>query len=130
MTYGSYEEYPSGLIPYEYHPYPSEVVDSNGYREHYWVASHLKTYRRELFLKIDEDDLKLENGEWLDVTGDQGFMLPMLEMSAERSRFIAEALYIYNVANPTRDGATRFDRQREVANYIRGKSKYQRLDSI
>jgi glycosyltransferase involved in cell wall biosynthesis len=130
MTYGSYEEYPSGFAPPWYQAYPEEVIENNKFREHNWFASHLRTYKRELFLLIDDADFKLENGEWLDVTGDQAFMLPMLEMARERSRFIAEVLYTYNVANPTRDGATKVERQEEVAKYIRGKKRYQRLESI
>ena len=130
MTYGRYEEYPSEFAPPWYHAYPDDVIVNNGFREYNWVASHLRTYKRELFLLINEDDFKLENGEWLDVTGDQAFMLPMLEMARERSRFISEILYTYNVANPTRDGATKVGRQEEVAKYIRGKARYQRIESI
>lgn len=99
ITYGSYEEYPSGFAPPYYHAYPPDIIANNAFREYNWVASHLRTFRRELFLKIKEEDFKLENGEWLDVTGDQAFMLPMLEMAAERSRFIPDVLYSYNVAN-------------------------------
>ena len=79
---------------------------------------------------INEEDFKLSDGEWLDVTGDQAFMLPMLEMAGDKSRFIDEILYIYNVANPTRDGATKVARQVEVANYIRSKERYQRIESV
>lgn len=130
MTYGRYEEHPHGHAPTEYHPYPSDVIERNSFREYNWLASHLRTYKRELFLMINEDDFKLPGGEWLDVTGDQAFMLPMLEMSGDKSRFIDEILYIYNVENPTRDGATKVDRQVEVANYIRGKERYQRIETV
>jgi glycosyltransferase involved in cell wall biosynthesis len=129
MTYGRYEEFPYGSIP-PYREYPKEIIESNCFREYNWLASHLKTYRKELFLKINEDDFKFENGEWFDVTGDQAFMFPMLEMSAERSRFVDDILYCYNVINPTRDGSTRVGRQEEVSNYIKAKNKYQRIDSL
>jgi glycosyltransferase involved in cell wall biosynthesis len=130
MTYGRYEEYPYNDVSASYYAYPQEVVTGNSFREYRWMASHLRSYRRDLFLKIQEDDFKLPNGEWLDVTGDQAFMLPMLEMSAERSRFIPDILYVYNVANPTRDGATKVGRQEEVARYIRSKKKYTRLEFL
>lgn len=129
MTYGKYEEFPYGSIP-PYREYPKEIVESNCFRDYNWLASHLKTYRKELFLKIDENDFKFENGDWFDVTGDQAFMLPMLEMSAERSRFVDEVLYCYNTINPTRDGAMRSGRQEELSRYIRAKNKYQRIDSL
>jgi hypothetical protein len=51
-------------------------------------------------------------------------------MSKERSRFIPDILYVYNVANPTRDGATKVHRQEEVARYIRSKEKYTRLETL
>jgi hypothetical protein len=130
MTYGRYEEYPHGRAPTEYHPYPPDVIERNSFREYNWLASHLRTYKRELFLLISDVDFKLPDGEWLDVTGDQAFMLPMLEMAGNKSRFIDEILYVYNVANPTRDGATKVARQVEVANYIRGKERYQRIETI
>lgn len=130
MTYGRYEEFPYRDVSSSYYEYPQEIREKNLFREYRWMASHLRTYRRDLFLKIDEEDFKLPDGEWLDVTGDQAFMLPMLEMSSERSRFIPDILYVYNVANPTRDGATKVSRQEEVARYIRSKKKYTRLNSI
>lgn len=130
MTYGRYEEYPYRDVSTSYYAYPHDVIQRNLFREYRWMASHLRSYRRELFLKIKEEDFKFPGGEWLDVTGDQAFMLPMLEMSSERSRFIPDILYVYNVANPTRDGATKVGRQEEVARYIRSKEKYKRLESI
>jgi len=130
MTYGSYEEFPYRDVSFNYYAYPEPIIFGNFFREYRWMASHLRTFKRELFLKINEDDFKFTNGEWLDVTGDQAFMLPMLEMSSERSRFISDVLYVYNVANPTRDGATKVKRQEEVARYIRSKQKYTRLDSL
>ena len=130
MTYGRYEEYPYNDVSGSYYAYPDNIIHGNLFREYRWMASHLRTYRRELFLKIKEEDFKLPDGEWLDVTGDQAFMLPMLEMSKERSRFIPDILYVYNVANPTRDGATKVQRQEEVARYIRSKEKYTRLELL
>lgn len=130
MTYGRYEEYPYNDVSASYYEYPRNVVEGNLFREYRWMASHLRSYRRELFLKIKEEDFKLPDGEWLDVTGDQAFMLPMLEMSKERSRFIPDILYVYNVANPNRDGATKVRRQEEVARYIRSKEKYTRLEEL
>jgi hypothetical protein len=130
MTYGTYEEFPYRDVSYIYQPYPKEVIEGNLFREHRWLASHLRTYRRELFLKIKMEDFKREDGEWLDTAGDQAMMLPMLEMAAERSRHISEPLLVYNVANVTRDGALNESRQVELANYVRSKTKYNRLDNL
>lgn len=130
MTYGTYEEFPFRNVSSFYRPYPIDVIENNSFREHAWLASHLRTYKRELFLKIAEEDFKREDGEWLDTTGDQAFMLPMLELAGSRSRYIPEVLYVYNVANSTRDTNGNTNRQEELARYIRAKTKYLPLDSL
>jgi len=130
MTYGTYEEYPYRDVSFIYQPYPDEVIKNNGFREHRWLASHLRTWRRELLLKIDESEFKRPDGEWLDTTGDQAIMFPMLELSGNRSRHIVEVSYVYNVANVTRDGASNEARQIELSNYLRSKKKFQPLESL
>lgn len=130
MTYGSYEEYPYRDVSFAYHAYPEEVIKNNTFREYKWVASHLRTFKRELLLKIDESAFKRADGQWLDTAGDQAIMLPMLELSGHRSRHISEPLYVYNVANMSRDGAINESRQVELANYVRAKQKYTPLESL
>ena len=75
MTYGTYEEFPYRDVSSIYVPYKQEVIDNNSFREQRWLASHLRTWRKELFLKIKHDALKREDGEWLDTAGDQAIML-------------------------------------------------------
>ena len=94
------------------------------------MASHLRTYRKELFLKIKEEDFKFKNGNWFDTAGDQAFQLPMLEMAGFRSRHIPQILYVYNMANVSRDGYLNEKRQEEVAAYIRKLPTYSRIDSL
>jgi glycosyltransferase involved in cell wall biosynthesis len=130
MTYGTYEEYPYRDVSFIYQPYPEDVIKNNAFREHRWLASHLRTWRRELLLKIDISEFKREDGEWLDTTGDQAIMFPMLELSGDRSRHIAEVSYVYNVANVTRDGASNEARQTELSNYLRSKKRQTKLDSL
>ncbi len=96
MTYGTYEEYPYRDVRFHYRTYPDEIIKRNAFREYDWLGSHLRTYKKELFLKIKQEDFKLPGGEWLDTTGDQAFVLPMLEMASERSKYISDILYIYN----------------------------------
>lgn len=124
MTYGTYEEYPYRDVSQHYHEYPKSIIEANKFREYKWLASHLRTFRKDLILKIQPKDLKYENGEWLITTGDQAIMLPMLEMSGTRSRYIKDILYTYNVSDNNRDSATNELKQIELANYIRGKHKY------
>jgi len=130
MTYGTYEEYPYRDVSFIYQPYPEEVIKNNAFRDHRWLASHLRTWRRELLLKIDVSEFKREDGEWLDTTGDQAIMFPMLEMSGHRSRHISEVNYVYNVANTTRDGASNEARQTELSNYLRSKKRHTQLESL
>lgn len=130
MTYGTYKEYPSRSVSHIYKAYPDEVIDTNAFREYRWLASHLRTYRRELFLKINEKDFKREDGNWLDTAGDMAFMIPMLEMSGHRSKYIKDTMYVYNVADMQRDGNVNEKRQMELADYVRVKKKYNLLGSL
>jgi glycosyltransferase involved in cell wall biosynthesis len=130
MTYGSYEEYPYRDVSFHYREYPKNIIDMNYFREYDWLGSHLRTFRRDLILKINESDLKCTDGEWLTTTGDQAIMLPMLEMSRNKSRFISEVLYVYNVSDNTRDSSVNEKKQIELAKFIRSKEKYKKLESI
>jgi glycosyltransferase involved in cell wall biosynthesis len=130
MTYGTYEEYPYRSVSHIYEKYPDSVIRSNGFREHRWLGSHLRTFRKKLFNRIDRHDFKRNDGEWLDTCGDMAFQFPMLEMSGERSRYIEEITLIYNVANVTRDGTVNEKRQRELEKFVRNKRKYIRLDKL
>lgn len=130
MTYGTYEEFPYKNVSHVYQPYPQDVINSNSFREYRWMASHLRTWRRELLLKVDEKDLKRDDGEWLDTTGDQAIMFPMLEMSGNKSRHISEVTYIWNASNISRDGAINEKRQIELSNYVRAKKRYAVLNEL
>jgi len=130
MTYGTYEEYPYRDVSHHYYPYPQDVIDQNSFREYRWLASHLRTFRKELILKIDESDLLDSTGVWLPTTGDQAIMLPMLEMSSERSRYIKDILYVYNVFDVSRDSVVNENKQIELAKYIRSKTKYSRINNL
>lgn len=130
MTYGTYEEHPYRSVSHIYKKYPDETIASNGFRDYQWLASHLRTWRRELLLKVNHDAFKREDGEWLDTAGDLSVMFPMLEMSGERSRYISDIMYVYNVANMSRDGALNESRQRELDRYVRAKKRYQKIEIL
>lgn len=130
MTYGTYEEFPYRSVSHIYKAYPDDVIKNKTFREYQWLASHLRTFRRELIFKINVEDFKREDGQWLDTAGDQAIMLPMLELVGDKSRYISDILYVYNVANVTRDGAINEPRQVALANYVRAKKKYETLKSL
>jgi hypothetical protein len=58
------------------------------------VWQHLKTFRRHLFDRIREDDLKID-GKWIPYAEDWAFMLPMVEM-ASHPVWIREPIYLYD----------------------------------
>jgi glycosyltransferase involved in cell wall biosynthesis len=130
MTYGSYEEYPYRDVSNFYKPYSDVVIADGSFRKANWLASHLRTFKRELYLKIKQEDLKDEFGNPFKVTGDLAMMFPMLEMSGSRSRFIKEILYVYNTSNPSGDSKILGELQLKMDHYIRNKQPYKKLDEL
>jgi glycosyltransferase involved in cell wall biosynthesis len=131
MTYGSYSHADgSGPPDGHYHRYPPEVISTGSYRIYEkWLSSHLRTWRRSLFLHIKDEDLRY-NGTYPEVTGDMFFMYPMLEMAAERQEFVNPVMYIYNTNNPISDGTIRGQEQASLADWIKQRPAYSRLESL
>ena len=129
MTYGSYENVSNGQRATWVYKYPDHVIQHGMFRYYDWLATHLRTYRKELFMKIDENDFK-RDGDWMSTTGDQAFMIPMLEMACNKSEYISDILYVYNDANTSNDSNTNNFNQVEMANYIKTKQKYSPINSL
>lgn len=129
VTYGSYENVSNGSRAGWVYKYPDHVIQNGMFRYYDWLGTHLRTYRKELFMKINEFDFK-RDGQWMSTTGDQAFMIPMLEMACEKSEYIPDILYVYNDSNIGNDSNTNSRNQVEMANYIRTKKKYFRIDSL
>ena len=127
MTYGSYVLYPYGVRGPEPSEYPEAVVDNNTYRKDVWRASHLRTFRKKVWDKIEHDDLKDTDGDYYKVAYDQAIMLPLLEMSGPRSRYVPEILHVYNKINPLNVDKVYTKQQVETANKIRQQKSYERL---
>lgn len=134
MTYGSYADWYGDDVPR--HPqyrnrYDPRDEENNSYRDRSWLASHLRTFRRELFLHIDPVDfIDSKTKDCYTMAGDQSFMLPMLEMCNGKYEAIPEILYIYNKRNPLSDDKTDVQEQIRQANDIRSKPKYGPLESL
>ena len=126
-TYGSYVFHPWGTRGPEPSQYPEGVIENNYFREDIWRASHLRTFRYGLWKNIDHDDLKDENGEYYTMAYDQAIMLPLLEMSGERCRYIDDILHVYNKENPLNVDKIKAIKQSETAKEIRQKRKYNRI---
>ena len=101
MTYGSYgyDEVSRDPRPgIDYRGICSPMVECS--RKSDFRCSHLRTYKRWLFDRINVNDLKYR-GEFYPVIGDLAIMFPMIEMSGHaHSRYIHDILYLYNTVNP------------------------------
>ncbi len=131
MTYGSYENHPHRDISFIYKEYPLPIRRHSLFRQYDWLASHLRTWRRELFLKIKKEDLKDEDGKYFDQAQDLSFMFPMLEMCGEKhTKRIFEVLYVYNTTNPENSDKHFHPPMTYLENYIRHMKKYNPIKSL
>lgn len=128
MTYGSYQndDGSRGIMG----SYSENTINNNSFRQDNWYASHLRTFRRELFLSIKDEDLRDDNGEYYRMTGDLVIQFPMLEMSGCRSKHIDEVLYVYNRQNPLSDDKVDRDLQSGLDVILRNKKPYARLEKL
>ena len=110
--------------------YPKFIREFNLYRKYFWYASHLKTFRHDLWLSIDQDDLLDQNGKYYTVAGDLALMFPMLEMAGNRQEFVKELLYVYNDQNPISDHKIKRKEQILAAKEIRNKKRYKKINLI
>ena len=96
-----------------------------------WTISHLRTFRRELFLKIKIEDLKDEDGDFYKFTFDQAMMYPMAEMSGpDHFREVKKIVYVYNRGNPISVDRVHRRDQLRIEQQIRFKEVYERLESL
>ena len=108
--------------------YPKLIRKYNLYRNYFWYASHLRTFRHDLWLSINNNDLLDQNGNYFSVAWDLAIMFPMLEMAGNRQEFIKDVLYVYNDENPICDQNIRRKEQILAAEQIRKKRKYKKKD--
>lgn len=126
MTYGQFQEYPTGYTGGA-ESIPLDIIHRNAFRDYRWVATHLRTFYARLFQKIPKEDL-FYDGKFFPTTWDLAFMFPLLEMSGTHSRFIPNALYVYNVATPLSDNKLHKALQIFLDGVIRARPRYAPLD--
>ncbi len=110
--------------------YPWLVRKLNLYRKYFWYASHLRTFRHDLWLSVNPNDLKNKNGQYFSVAWDLAIMFPMLEMAGNRQEFLNDILYVYNDQNPISDHKIRRKEQISAAKEIRRKKRYKETNFI
>ena len=106
--------------------YPRLIRKFNLYRKYFWYATHLKTFRHDLWLALNPQDLTNKSNEYFSVASDLAIMFPMLEMAGNRQEFISEILYAYNDNNPINDDKIRRKDQILAAKEIRRKKIYKK----
>ena len=106
--------------------YPKLIRKLNLFRKYFWYASHLKTFRHDLWLAINHQDLINKNREYFSLASDLAIMFPMLEMAGNRQEFISDILYCYNDNNPISDHKIRRKEQILSAKEIRQKKRYKK----
>lgn len=131
MTYGSCHSAVDNIDLIS-QPYPEEVHDSNGYREHLFnwgmPYTHLRTFKRFLINHINDKDFRDEDGEYFKAGGDNALFYPIIELCPkDRIGVIQRILYIYNDASPLNDYKVNETEQNEVAKYIRSLKPYQSI---
>ena len=104
--------------------YPWLIRNFNLYRNYFWYASHLRTFRHDLWLSLNPNDLLDKNGKYFRVAWDLAIMFPMLEMAGNRQEFMQDLLYVYNDQNPISDHKIRRKEQLLAAKEIRRKKRY------
>ena len=106
MTYGSYDldlESRSKLPGWPAKGISAPVPADRHSRKLYpFVMSHLKTYKRWLFKRIDVKDLQDADGKFYTRATEFAWTFPMIEMCGpEHAHYIDDILYLYNDKNLT-----------------------------
>ena len=102
--------------------YPEGTTD---FRRAEWRGTAVRTFRRWLWERIDDRDLRDDDDAYFRVVEDQAYMLPMLEMATTaRARHIADVLMVYNRANPQCVGEVMLEEMRRAVAVIRARPPY------
>lgn len=108
--------------------FASPQTNFDNLRSSRFTASHIRTWRAFLWRAIKEEDLRDENGDYWQWSGDLAFMFPMLEMAGEKHyKFMTDINYIYNEINPINEHKVNLKMVNDHANKIRSKKKYDLL---
>jgi len=133
MTYGSFVHL-AGLNnnkPIFTQGFAQPPANWSALRKIRYTTTHLRTYKAGLFRKIQEQDLKDPNGDWLSMAGDVAFMYPMLEMCGpEHAAFLPQIHYIYNTETNYNEYKVNLGKQNAFAEYVRNKEPYKKLESL
>ena len=104
------------------------ITSTDNIRKSNFTLSHMRTWKAWLWNKIEDGDLKDNDGNYYSVAGDLSFMWPMIEMSGlDHFKFIPDILYVYNESNPINDHKVDLSKVRNIHNLISNKTPYKKL---
>lgn len=127
LTYGQFRVKPGGSIGW-CRSIPTAYVQRNAFREYTHNLSHLRTFYAGLFNQIKKEDLMYKE-EFLQMCADNAAMFPMAEMARDHICFIPEVLLVWNGLNDLNDHKTVKGMQRELDLEIRGRDRYDKVES-
>lgn len=97
LTYGNYIT-DKGEQPFKNVEIPDHIHDANAYRQHPFMFMHLRSFKMDLYKKLNHADLYTDTG-W--AYQDANMLFSMMEMAGkEHIKAINDPLYIYTVTNP------------------------------
>jgi len=112
-------------------PNASDDYWNNNIRKMPWSFSHLRTFKKELFMKIKKQDLLDVDGDFYKCTFDRAMMYPMVEMAGkEKIQLISKVLYIYNRFNPISVDRVHRKNQLRIEAILNNKPQYERIPSL
>ena len=124
MTYGSWTAGPDGM-PGAWPAYPD---GTRAFRYVRWLGTAVRTWKKWLWDKIDDVDLRDENGAYFRTAEDLAIMFPLLEMSGtDRARHIPQTIMWYNNKHEFTCTNTRRLELRHQSFVIRNRPWYQRI---
>ena len=112
-------------IPLITQPYPEQVKQTKSYRAHRFTwgipYTHLRTFRKHLLDKVDNDVFKDSDGQWFRAGGDVAIFYNLIEAADPNSvTAVSDILCMYNDANPLNDYKINAAEQTRTATLAKG----------
>jgi predicted DCC family thiol-disulfide oxidoreductase YuxK len=100
----------------------ANIRDTRNFRKKDQWAFHLCTFKKWLFMKIDKNSFKDENGKFYSVPYDRFIMYPMVEMAGPHRIYHTQIpTYMYNTSNTNSDLKVRGEMQKLNSDMVRGR---------
>lgn len=104
--------------------YTEAQKKNNGYRHAPQRFSHLRSYRTELFRRIDSKDFQDDKGKFYTIAYDMVMYFPLMELSCGRIAKIEGYHYLYNINTGLNDYQVDRNKQTQVDGRVRSAKKY------